>query len=785
MHQRFRQLLPLAIAVVGMLISLLLAGVSRHLSEWTPGEDAPEILQSLRRHDPFERLELVTYDWRARRAAVDNAQFSPGLGLVALDDASIDSLLYGDLIGRKVGPMWPRFVYGLLLNELRQQGAEAVAFDILLGDDRPDHGFVPIEGYTNVTSDEYFAEALRESGMAILAAFTNLPPIFPFRRAAWQLGEAGSPKDIDGSARRVDAFVDYHLLHPTIESQARRQGLRILGVGSNAVELSSLETEKTIYWPIQADGSVRVLLAKGAMKVDSPFVPKRVWHMGIVLAARRLGLDLDHADVQPGYIRLTSTNGHGVRVLPVMADNRFPVNWSVTVTNVEKFPSQGLIGVLADGVRRQWLTNEPPSTRWTNTLVIVGSTATGNNIADRGSTPLAEVDFLPSTYLNVADSVLRGQFVRPASAGWTYLIVGSLSLLASWSTWKLRPAGAGLALVALGLLWVTVADQGYQQFRWWLPIAHPLLSGMTLNYALMLTYRGVFEQRERQRVRGIFSKIVSPYVVKELLRADTIGLGGSRKKLTVFFADVRGFTELTDRAQSAAEEHVKAAGLQGAAAEAYYERQSEEVLQTVNLYLATIADVVKRHRGTLDKYIGDCVMAFWGAPTPNPSHAVDAVCAAVEAQRAMHRLNQEREVESRRRDAENVKRAAAGQPLLPLLPQLSLGSGINTGYMTVGLMGSDSHILNYTVFGREVNLASRLEGVSGRGRIIIGETTYLELKERLPDLAARCLQLEPVAVKGFRQPVPVFEVPWKDLPENLIQSGTDTLTFTDTKGLKE
>jgi class 3 adenylate cyclase len=99
--------------------------------------------------------------------------------------------------------------------------------------------------------------------------------------------------------------------------------------------------------------------------------------------------------------------------------------------------------------------------------------------------------------------------------------------------------------------------------------------------------------------------------------------------------------------------------------------------------------------------------------------------------------------------------------------------------MTVGLMGSDSHILNYTVFGREVNLASRLEGVSGRGRIIIGETTFLELKERLPDLAKRCIQLAPVAVKGFRQPVPIYEVPWRELTEGLLPPTPDTVMTTE------
>jgi class 3 adenylate cyclase len=96
-----------------------------------------------------------------------------------------------------------------------------------------------------------------------------------------------------------------------------------------------------------------------------------------------------------------------------------------------------------------------------------------------------------------------------------------------------------------------------------------------------------------------------------------------------------------------------------------------------------------------------------------------------------------------------------------MLPLLSLGTGINTGMVTVGLMGSDAHILNYTVFGREVNLASRLEGVSGRGRIIISESTYDMLQRDDPALAASCAELAPVTVKGIRKPVRIFEAPWK------------------------
>jgi class 3 adenylate cyclase len=124
-------------------------------------------------------------------------------------------------------------------------------------------------------------------------------------------------------------------------------------------------------------------------------------------------------------------------------------------------------------------------------------------------------------------------------------------------------------------------------------------------------------------------------------------------------------------------------------------------------------------------------------------------------------MNQRRFAENEMRKKENAERAAAGEPPIPLLPLLSLGTGINSGFATVGLMGSESTVLNYTVFGREVNLASRLEGASGRGRILISEATYMELLRFDADLAGACAALPPMTPKGFRAPIRIYEVPWK------------------------
>ncbi|HVY69656.1 MAG TPA: adenylate/guanylate cyclase domain-containing protein, partial [Verrucomicrobiae bacterium] len=133
-----------------------------------------------------------------------------------------------------------------------------------------------------------------------------------------------------------------------------------------------------------------------------------------------------------------------------------------------------------------------------------------------------------------------------------------------------------------------------------------------------------------------------------------------------------------------------------------------------------------------------------------------------EAQRAIYAMNQERFAMTKRIEQENASRAATGLPALPPLALLTLGTGINTGVVTVGLMGSDAHILNYTVFGREVNVASRLEGVSGRGRIIISETTHAALLQDDPTLAATCIPQAATTVKGIRSAIKTYEVPWKE-----------------------
>jgi adenylate cyclase len=446
-------------------------------------------------------------------------------------------------------------------------------------------------------------------------------------------------------------------------------------------------------------------------------------------------------------------------VIPLDHEGRFYIDWGLSPFDERLTKDSFEHVLLLDLLREQGYTNEIPRL-FQNKLVVVGSLATGNDIADLVATPLGKKTSGVSQHWNVANAIITGRFIRPYSHLLELCLIVLLGATSALLTWNLRVLSASFWVGTLVVVYLGLATFLFAQYRVWIPLVLPML-GALVTTVCMVTYQAFFEQKERRRVKSVFAKLVSPNVVNELLKSEHLSLGGARCEVSVYFADVRGFTELTDRSHARAEAYVREHQLTGASAKAYYDQQAQDVLQTVNLYLGAIADMVKKHNGTLDKYIGDCVMAFWGAPTPTKQHALFCVRAAIDAQRAIADLNRQRFAENERREAENAARADQGQPPLQLLPLLSLGTGINTGIVTVGLMGSDAHILNYTVFGRDVNLASRLEGVSGRGRIIISEATYAEFLPDDPTLAAICVSQPPVTVKGIHEAVKIYEVPWK------------------------
>ncbi len=743
----------------------------------------------------LDGLEQQTYDWRVRAAQQFPQPAATNLGFVFISDESIAALNRG-LLGKSYGLLWPRHIYGRLIRELSAQEANVVAFDVLFPQLRFDHSPVLVStskwpeavsflaelhpGKTQTTyqdqgdpfaivdSDDFFAWQLKRARRGILAAENEVLPHPLFATNALALADISADRDADGVLRRAKAFRIYRRWHPVFKQAESDYGVDLVRArvepGQIILPLPDGDVAKV---QIDADANFSLAdfggenLPPGTPARAKAFVDERVWHMGVVVASRELKLDLPNAVVDLPRKRITFRNANGVeRILPVDRDGYMYINWELTA-NDRRLTKEAIEPLLAQDLARSEDREEALTNRWRGKLVVVGSSATGNNLTDRGATPLEKDTLLVSKHWNVANSLLTGRFVTRSSLATDFLLIILLGAVTALLTWQLRVVNAAGGVILIAFLYCAVGLFLYVQYRYWIPLVLPVMGAMLVEHGLLVTYRVVFEQRERRRLRSVFDKMLSPHVTREVLKMDTLALGGSRREITVFFADVRGFTELTDRTNDRANQVVGERKLTGAAADAVFDEHAREMLATVNSYLSIVAGIVTRHDGTLDKYIGDCVMAYWGAPAPNPRNAQSCVRAAIDAQRAIHEFNLTRHEENQRREKENQDRASKGLSPLAMLPILSLGSGINSGVAIAGLMGSEEHERSYTVFGREVNLASRLEGVSGHGRIIIGEATYKELLRDDPALAASCIEREPTTPKGFQKPIRIFEVPWQ------------------------
>jgi adenylate cyclase len=353
-----------------------------------------------------------------------------------------------------------------------------------------------------------------------------------------------------------------------------------------------------------------------------------------------------------------------------------------------------------------------PADEMRGRIALVGTTAAGT--WDQRVTPFDDVAPGVVTHATFVENVLRGDLLERTSAVFVVelglmlaLAVGLAGLFS-----RVSSLGALPALLASAGLWAALALLALRRANVVLALGMPL-SQMLSMFVVATSYRFISEEREKRRARETFSRFLAPAIVDQVLaREGAPRLGGEKRVLTVLFSDIRGFTGISEKLDP----HV--------------------LLELLNEYLTPMTEViVSETQGTLDKYIGDAIMAFWGAPEEQPDHALRACRAALAM---LDRLETLRE-----------RWRARG------LPELDVGIGINTGPMSVGFVGSQDRFYNYTVLGDAVNLASRLEGANRAygTRVILGAATYDEVRD---DVVARELDL--VRVKGKREPVHVYEL---------------------------
>jgi adenylate cyclase len=565
---------------------------------------------------------------------------------------------------------WPRSKIAALVDALSRGGARVIAFDVAFAEPAAPE------------DDLALAAAVRRSTARVVLGYF-------LHRSAEDLGYRLSPEEIARRARRVGGS-RYHMIRsrepdlrrvPFLEAYAPQPNLDALTEAASSSGYFDLAPDE--------DGVMRrmPLAMEVGDEVFAPLALVSAWeYLGrpeLVLRAGRYGVD----GVELGGT-LIPTDERGRLLIDYLGPPRtIP---AVSATDV-------LRGRAAPGA-------------FAGKVVIVGATAVGTH--DLRSSPFSPAHAGTEINATVVDDILTSRFLERPD-WWKVFDLLAVLVLAS-----LVAIGVARARAVAGLLFAAALFLGYVLFAgWlfarhgvWLDVVHPLLA-LTLEYTGLSAYRFLSEERERRRVKAMFGQYVAPAVVEELLRdPGRLALGGEEKVLTVLFSDLEGFTSQCER--RAPREMV---GILGD----YYERMTEEVFA---------------QGGTLKEYVGDELMAFFGAPVEQPDHAARA-CAAALAMRE-------------RRLALSAEWAAMGRP------PLRARTGINSGPMLVGNLGS-RYRFAYGVLGDQVNLGSRLEGLNRvyGTDILVGEGTARLVQ---PSFVLRELDL--VRAKGKEQAVRVYEL---------------------------
>jgi len=360
-----------------------------------------------------------------------------------------------------------------------------------------------------------------------------------------------------------------------------------------------------------------------------------------------------------------------------------------------------------------------PKDAFRDKIVLVGGTALG--IGDLRNTPFEKQG---SGYMGVEiHANILDNLLHSAEPQRTFLIRGFSEEMVDicfivffgigLGLWfgRMRPLVATLTVIALLGTFLWFISFGFGHWGRWYSFVIPAATLMG-SYASITSFRVIYEEREKRKIRKTFSQYLSPGVIA-LIEKDPqkyIRPGGEVRDLTVMFSDIRDFTSLSE-------------GL-----------TPDDLVNLLNQYLTVMTDILFRNLGTLDKYIGDAIMAFWGSPYPQEDHAYRACCCALEMIEGLDELNRKWAVQGRR--------------------PIAIGIGLNTGPVNVGNMGSNKR-LAWTVMGDNVNLASRLEGMTKqyRSRVIMSESTYNQVAAQFVGR-----EVDRIRVKGKKQPVVIYEL---------------------------
>ena len=360
-------------------------------------------------------------------------------------------------------------------------------------------------------------------------------------------------------------------------------------------------------------------------------------------------------------------------------------------------------------------TNSVDDIDFKDTIVLVGSTTLDlkSNLLDVFSNPSG--DRIPGIeiHANIINSFLQGRFQSDIPIWIELLILLSVSFVILL---LLRKLDAKYQFTVFVSAWLLMSLAGIILFEFgvnWRFVHITLI--LAVLFVSVIGYRIVTEKQQKQFVKKAFSQYISPQLLDKLMgNPELLEVGGEKREMTVLFCDIRGFTSLSEQVDA------------------------EELVELLNVYLSRMSAVILEHDGTIDKYIGDAIMAFWNAPLDDPHHRKNALCAVQGMKSEIRKFNQDH----------------------PQFPDIAIGIGLNTGPMVVGNIGSSLRF-DYTVLGDNVNLGSRLEGLTKKYGVMSLVTESVVDNLEMEGVIWR--RIDEVVVKGKHEPVVIYE-PRRDLP---------------------
>lgn len=640
-------------------------------------------------HEIRKRLQYATFDTYNK---VKPRPPSDKVVIIDLDEASL----------KRMGQWpWPRNVMAEMVTRLKELGASVIAFDIVFAEnDRTSPARIAErlpqdEAYQDARSvlqtlpdnDAVFAKAIQDAGN-VVTGFTRARPEETLRMPHQSAKPLFLMKD-------KSPFYERTFAAPGVAENLPEFSRAAAGNGSFMAtpDIDGIIREVSLFiqYPPErmagVDPELYPMLGLEALRVET----NKNARLLIRSRADKGAMDTNY------YIKLS---GYDV---PIESDSKMWVYYR-HIAQDEYISAYKVFDEVQQDALREKLAGK---------IVFVGTSAEG--LRDIRSTPLDI--FVPGVevHVNVVEQIIQQKFLKRPSiiAGVEAAVIGlaGLCIIVLAPFMNVILLGGMTILLAGGMFagsWMMFADKGIL-----LDPVYPSLSlGLLFLVSSLLSY--VRSESERRQVRQAFGYYISPEFMEELTKnPDKLKLGGEVRDLTVMFTDIRSFTTIS--------EHLT----------------PEQLIHLMNDFLTPMSDLVMGNRGTIDKYMGDAMMAFWNAPLDDPDHARHACLTALKMNEALIPVNAQ------------VKAQAEKEGRVPVL--LNAGIGINTGPCSVGNMGSRQRFA-YSALGDAVNLASRLEGqTKAYGvNIMLGENT----KNMVPDLAL--LELDLIQVKGKEEPVRVF-----------------------------